>query len=166
MLNQQTAKPLPDIFIGKELLDSRVARYQADKHPVLSQQLSGDGPYREDTKSVWYTREHVESWLDEIRYLNADGMRIYFGAYGDNEEGRPPGQLCLLMVMTRADGSGFQGDIILENESDFEDRLQGARTRTLGPGTGILAQTSVPKEYNYGAPCPPICNPKPPTSPQ
>jgi hypothetical protein len=168
MLNHQTVKPLPDIFIGKELLDSRVARYLTRKHPVLSKQLSGDGPYREDTRSVWYTREHVESWLEEIRHLNADGMRVYFGAYGDNEEGRPPGQLCLLMVMTRSDGSGrLHGDIILEDESDFEARLQGARSKALDPGAGILSQTSIPKEYNYGAPCPPICNPiPPPTSAQ
>ena len=167
MLNQQTVRPLPAIFIGKELLDSRVAGYLADKHPVLSKQLSGDGPYREDTKSVWYTREHVESWLEEIRHLNADGMRVYFGAYGQNEEGRPPGQLCLLMVMTRADGSGrLQKDIILEQESDFEARQQVAISRALDPGSGILGQASIPKEYNYGAPCPPICNPTTPISPK
>jgi hypothetical protein len=157
---------MPAIFIGKELMDNRISNYVTQKYPVLNQQLSGDGPLREDTRSIWYTREHVESWLEEIRHLNADGMRIYFGAYGNNEEGRPPGQLCLLMVMTRSDGPGTpHEDIVLENEPDFEARQQGARSRSLNGGNGILDQTSLPKEYNYGAPCPPICPPTKPTSP-
>ena len=163
MINQQTVQPLPSIFIGKDLISQRVNRYLSDKHPILSQMLSTDGPPREDTKSIWYAKEHVQTWLDEIQYLNADGMRVYFGAYGDNEEGRPPGQLCLLVVLTRADADGLQQDIILENEPDFGLRCEGAQSRSF-PGSGPFGQSAKPKEYNYGAPCPPVCTPPKPVS--
>lgn len=162
MINQQQARPLPAIFIGKDMINARIERYLTQKHPVLSQQLSGDGPYRDDTKSIWYSREHVETWLDEMQHTNADGMRVYFGAYGDNEEGRPAGQLCLLVVLTRTGQYGNQEDIILEDEPDFTVRQESATPKSFS-GNELWLKAR-PKEYNYGAPCPPVCNPAPPTS--
>ena len=155
MLNQQTAPPLPAIFIGKDLINRRVTLYMQNKYPLLSQALSAGGQPREETRSIWYSKDHIKTWLEEIDHHEADGMRVYFGAYGEGEEGRPAGQLCLLMVLTRkADGDDNHKDIILEEEPDFAARL-GAQKRSFD--TGLATSIFRPKEYNFGAPCPPVC---------
>jgi hypothetical protein len=156
MINESTVKPLPDIFCGKDLITNRINNYKNQKHPLLNQQLSTNGVARQDTRSIWYTRQHVETWLDEMNYYNADGMRVYFGAYGEGEEGRPPGQLCLLFVLTRATANGGHKDIILEQEPDFEMRLQSVQN--LAHEEDSFGVAFRPNEYNYGAPCPPVCD--------
>ena len=159
MLSQTTSRPLPAIFIGKDLIVKRIKRYLQNKHPLLSQDLSKDGTPREETRSIWYSREHVATWLEEMDHYQADGIRVYFGAYGDNEEGRPPGQLCLLMVPTRqGDNNMIHNDIILEEEPDFAQRQQsGTQPRTRGLGDDLLTTKPRTREYNYGSPCPPVC---------
>ncbi len=59
---------------------------------------------KEDTKSIWYSKEHIEILLEEIRVWKADGLRIYLGEY--EEAAIAPGQLCLLMVLTRKTADG------------------------------------------------------------
>lgn len=153
MENKKTVKPLPAIFIGKKITTERVERYLKNKHPLLSNAISQNGHPKEDTKSIWYSKEHIETWLDEINIMNADGMRVYFGEYGE-KDGLFAGQLCLLIVPTRLTNSGRHEDIIVENEPDFAERLP-AQARSLG-NTNFDAE-SLHRGYNYGAPCPPIC---------
>jgi hypothetical protein len=155
MLRTETLQPLPAIFVGKDKINTRVKLYQQNKHPLLSEALSNGGVPRQDTKSIWYSREHVETWLNEMNQMDASGIRIYFGAY-EAEAELAAGQLCLLMVLTRAGANAnSHKDIILENEPDFEGRLQLAQSRAIETETGLPAGT--PREYNYGSPCPPIC---------
>lgn len=149
-----TTQPLPEIFVGREVINSRIKLYLQNKHPLLSQALTQNGVSREDTKSIWYSRDYIETIMNEMNIMNADGLRMYFGAYG-NEEGRPEGQLCILMVLTRANGSGHK-DIILENEPQFEIRKNMATARSRSNGSSNH-EDELPREYNYGAPCPPIC---------
>jgi hypothetical protein len=155
MIDNLTVQPLPSIFVGKEIINQRVKLYMQHKHPLLSAGLSKNGVQREETKSIWYSKDHLQTLLNEITLAKGDGMRIYFGAYG-NEEGRPEGQLCLLMVLTRPGTvSGSHKDIILEKEPDFEERKGAFKKRSLG--LDMETEDELPKEYNYGAPCPPIC---------
>jgi hypothetical protein len=148
-----SAVPLPPIFVPKEMISDRVNRFLQTKHNVLSDQLTGTGPSRMDTRSIWYSKEHVQTWLDEINLMGADGMRVYFGAYGpENEDAE--GQLCLLMVLTKSD-NGLHKDIILEDEAP--ERMQETRKlRSILTEDGDKGKKK-PKEYNYGSPCPPIC---------
>jgi hypothetical protein len=155
MSSNTSALPLPAIFVGKETINRRVKRYLQSKHPQLSRTLGGQGTGREDTKSIWYSREHVETWLEEMNGTKADGMRVYFGAYDDNE-GPANGQLCLLMVLTRAGADGAHKDIILEEEADFEARRLAPKERS-APGD-LFDTEGRSREYNYGSPCPPICD--------
>ena len=115
------------------------------KHGLLSNAIN-----KPDTKSVWYSREHIQGLLDEMIHANADGLRIYFGAYSENHEYSK--QLCLLMVMTRLNSQrGFQADFSIEDEPDFSERSALER--------GITDFKK--KDYNVGSPCPPICPPPP-----
>lgn len=166
--------PLPEIFVGKEVINQRVRNFLQSKHPILSQALSEAGAPREETRSIWYSRDHIATWVDEMDLMEADGMRVYLGAYGE-EEAPAPGQLCLLMVLTRAASDGnVHADIILEDETGYDQRQQTARKRSMENGltqgglTGgdLFAGAGLPREYNYGSPCPPVCNGQGPAFPQ
>lgn len=154
LVTPPTAVPLPAIFVPKEMISDRVNRFLQTKHAALSQQLTGNGPSRQDTRSIWYTKEHVQTWLDEMNLMGADGMRVYFGAYGP-ENAEAQDQLCLLMVLTRAE-NGLHKDIVLENEPDFFERQQLPRERSI-LNDDEDEDKKKPKEYNYGSPCPPLC---------
>ena len=137
----ETVKPLPFFFVGKQITNERVNAFLNTKHNLLSDAIS-----KQDTKSVWYSREHIEGLLDEMNHANANGLRIYFGAYNENHEAYS-NQLCLLMVMTRLNSqSGGHADISIEDEPDFPERS--------------VAERGIPdfkKDFNVGSPCPPIC---------
>ncbi|MES1161397.1 MAG: hypothetical protein ABUM51_11605, partial [Bacteroidota bacterium] len=102
-------------------------------------------------------KEHLKTWLAEMDLMGADGMRVYLGAYGE-DEGLASGQICLLMVLTRAymDGN-LHKDIILEDEPEFEGRRQSSEAKR--DGNEIFTDLPIFREYNYGSPCPPICPP-------
>jgi hypothetical protein len=154
MSNNVTTPPLPSIFVGKDVINRRVTLFMQQKHGLLSQVMSQNGTQRQETKCIWYSKEHVETWLNEMSLMNADGMRVYFGTYAE-EDGQAAGQLCLLMVLTRSENNGsIHRDIILENEINFSERSQQGRTRTISTGDNGNGK---PREYNYGAPCPPSC---------
>lgn len=137
MLQQNGATPLPFFFVGKTLTNQRISNFLATKHAILSEGLG-----KTDTKSVWYTRDHIAQLLEEMNRSGADGLRVYFGAYGENET--YSGQLCLLMVMTEPKGqTGGHKDITIEDAADFQARsIDENRTR----------------DFNVGSPCPPICD--------
>jgi hypothetical protein len=150
MITQTSAKPLPFFFIGQSLTQERIGNYLSQKHNLLS---SGLG--REDTKSIWYSREHIVKLLEEIDHNGGDGLRIYFGAYEAGHEFA--GQLCLLMYVTREGGAGesvTHPNVVLENEADYPQRSVQARDTILFPGGSPFGRK---KDFNYGSPCPPRC---------
>lgn len=149
----QSAQPLPDIFIGTEKVKSMAEKYNTEKYPLLLAAQKAKDANRNETKSVWYSKEHVQTWLDEMNIMNASGMRVYFGAY-DEDHHIAPGQQCLVVMLTRptADGVG-NTDIIYENESGFEERKNAsANSKAIS-----FDEEATPKPFNYGSPCPPIC---------
>jgi hypothetical protein len=151
MITQTSAKPLPFFFIGQQQTQERIGNYLSQKHGLLTTSLG-----KPDTKSIWYSREHVEKLLEEIDYNSGDGLRIYFGAYEEGHEFE--GQLCLVMYVTRQEGSGelaTHPNIVLENMPDYESRSAQERDVIFFPGESIF--TSRKKDFNYGSPCPPRC---------
>lgn len=136
MLKSDGAQALPFFFVGKTTTKARIARYAETKHPVLSREMN-----KPDTKSIWYTKEHISFLLDEMNNADADGLRIYFGAYGEQEN--YSGQTCLLMVMTKPGEQTGHIDISVEDEPDFQARSVDGSGR---------------RDFNVGNPCPPMCD--------
>lgn len=135
MLQQDGANPLPFFFVGKAITNERILRFKNTKHKLLSDAIG-----KTDTKAVWYTKEHISHLLEEMNKVDADGLRIYFGSYGEKEQFG--GQLCLLMVMTKAEGNSHK-DITIEDSNDFKARsIDDMQSR----------------DFNVGSPCPPICD--------
>ncbi|HMK26485.1 MAG TPA: hypothetical protein VK483_10685 [Chitinophagaceae bacterium] len=144
-------KPLPLIFEPVETVNKRVTLYLENKYPLLNTQIKANDDSREETRWVWYSKEHIQTWLSEMEDLNADGMRIYFGekeieegdeANTNAQKAKASGQLCLLMILTRPgsfDNSHI--NIIYENESDYVERK-------------ALYDNS--RQFNFGGYCPPM----------
>ena len=59
MFTKELQQPLPAIFIGREKINQRVKLFQQTKHPLLSQALSSNGTPSQETKSIWYYKEHI-----------------------------------------------------------------------------------------------------------
>jgi hypothetical protein len=111
------AKALPGIFIYKEEVNKRVKHYQQSKLPLLTQAIG-----KPDTTSGWYSLAQFEELVREMYYLNADGLRMYFGAYPDNDP-LYANQLCLIFVPTRYDPETRRNkDIIIDDELNFQKR--------------------------------------------
>jgi hypothetical protein len=138
-LNPMATKPLPFFFIGKETTEKRKKKFIETKHDKLSNALR-----KEDTKSIWYSRDHISKLLEEIDHANGDGLRLYFGAYEDGHEFA--GQLCLVMNVTRG-----SRDVILEKEADFPERSKSEKS--FDPNAKLIS-----KDFNFGSPCPPRCD--------
>lgn len=150
---QKLLPPLPYFFIGKAQATARIGQFIAGKHKTLSAELG-----RPDTKHVWYSREHLITLLEEMDFLGASGLRIYFGEY-EAKHSLAPGQTCLIMVPTRTNAKlKGEEDIITEDEPGFDERQQMPKSEPGWRLNGDIIAASLPKEYNYGSPCPPVCN--------
>lgn len=152
-----STKPLPPIFEGKDKINKRVQLYLDGKHALLTNALQQVDSSRVETKWVWYSKEIIQMWLEEIEDLEADGMRIYIGEKeveeGDelntaNQIAKSSGQLCLAMVLTRAGGyTGSHINIDYEAEPDFEDRKTLYESRK---------SNDKERQFNFGGYCPPM----------
>jgi len=152
MRKHSSPHPLPFFYIGKDTTAERIKSYTTHKHELLSNAIS-----KQDTKNIWYSKEHITKLLEEIENAGGDGIRVYFGTYESTHE--YAGQTCLLMNATREYRKGdliFHKDVILENEPDFAERSVLPREMILFSGTDFLNQTN--RDFNYGSPCPPRCD--------
>jgi hypothetical protein len=152
-----TAKPLPSSFIAYETAKKRIDLYRSNAHDMLSKKLSEtEGVPVQETKSVWYSAKQLLEWIDEIIHYGGDGIRIYLGQkeplepgvlYNEKLKEPRPGQLCLIIVPTKA--GAFEDShiniIYNENSQDFRDRKAA---------TNI---TSIGRSLNLGSYCPPLC---------
>jgi hypothetical protein len=147
-------KPLPFFFVGKAVTNERINNYAVNKHNLLSQAIG-----KPDTKNIWYSKEHLAKLLEEIELAGGDGIRIHIGMYEASHEFS--GQLCLLMTTTREVLSGetvIHKNVFIEDEPDFSQRSVLPRSGAF-PGND---QLSGKRDFNYGSPCPPRCEPPPP----
>ncbi len=146
-------KPLPGIFEDYDTINERVKLYIKGKHAALTKAMKEKDETREETRWIWYSREHVQTWLDEMETMGADGMRIYFGEKEVKKEhesdakaqyATAAGQLCLLMVLTRKGGTDdCHENIIYHKEPDYKERK-------------TLYDQRVDKHFNFGGYCPPM----------
>lgn len=144
---------LPYFFVGKDLATERIGNY-ATKHTLLTQALG-----KQDTRSVWYAKEHIERLLEEIDHAEGDGLRIFLGAY-ESTHIDFSGQTCLIMAVTREkvmeDNSVIHENVVLEDEPDFSERSALPRIMPETPFDGGLFKRK--KDFNHGSPCPPLCD--------
>ena len=139
--------PLPFFFVGKDVTNDRIANYLNDKHNILSTALG-----RQDTKSIWYSREHIQKLLDEIDTAEGDGLRICLGAYESTHEFA--GQLCLLMVSTKENTTSdipAHINVYLEEQEDYAER-------SALPRGDAFSDEGTKRDFNFGSPCPPRCD--------
>jgi hypothetical protein len=153
-----SAKQLPIGFLSQELINNRTSLYKMRNQPVLTPEFNVPliEPEKE-TRWVWYAKEQVQTWLNEIEHYNGDGIRIYFGRKGD--EPNPvdpfhafppePGQLCLIMMITQA---GSEKDshinVVYERQPDYNQRCLAT--------PGFENSESRPRGINAGSYCPPM----------
>ncbi|RXK60030.1 hypothetical protein ESA94_13365 [Lacibacter luteus] len=155
MQNQVSYKPLPFFFVGKAVTNDRIGSYVSQKHSILSNAIG-----KPDTKSIWYSKEHLTKLLEEIEHAGGDGIRIHLGMYEQGHEFQ--GQLCLVMNTTReliVGNNTYHPDIVLENEADFAERSTLERDVIVFPGDDPISARK--KDFNFGSPCPPLCDPPP-----
>ncbi|MGD1959790.1 MAG: hypothetical protein ACFB2Y_13100 [Fulvivirga sp.] len=142
MESRKNIKALPYFYVGKKLTDERIARFLKRRYPALCQELG-----RDDTRSIWYTREHIAQLLEEIDNANGNGIRMHFGVY---EEGhRYEGQLCIVSNVTREvtkNGADYNLNVKVEDEPDFIERH------------ALWEEKQAFEDFNFGAPCPPRCD--------
>lgn len=152
MTNENNPKPLPWFFIGREAASQRVKNYEKQKHNLLTDSLG-----KPDTKSIWYSKEHISSLLEEIEHVGGDGVRIYFGAYDVSHESFG-GQLCLIMIPTKELKQGemiTHKNVSIETERDFAERTSLSRDFNLSNEDDEVPTS---RDFNYGSPCPPLCD--------
>lgn len=95
---------------------------------------------KEDSLSVWYSVEELEDFLARVREHGGDGVKLYFGAYGEDYTGNPlyAGRQTVVFVATKA-REAEQGTV---NKDLYINKEEGST---------ILA-------YNFGSLCPPYCS--------
>jgi len=142
---EKSPKKLPFFFIGKKVTEERKENFKKEKYPTLCKELGKD-----DTQSIWYTREHISKLLEEIDHAGGDGISLHFGAY---EKGHSfEGQLCLVMNVTRVKKQGElekRENLFLEDEPDFGERSNSSRSNN--------DSNIIERDFNFGSPCPPRC---------
>ncbi len=146
-----TVKPLPFFYVGKQITTDRINRFTTNKHGLLSQALG-----KQDTQSIWYSKEHFQKLVEEIEFAEGDGVRVHFGMYEEGHEFQ--GQLCLLFNTTRAevvDDITLHNNVVLEDEPNYEERSSLPREIILYPGEGCAGDI---RDFNLGSPCPPRCD--------
>lgn len=95
---------------------------------------------KEDSLSVWYSREELEEFLTTVKEHGGDGIKMYFGAYGHDDAPKPlyADRQTIVLVATKTRET-INGDV---NKDLYVSNKEK---------TSILA-------YNVGKMCPPICN--------
>jgi hypothetical protein len=130
-----TQKPLVGQLVGKEHVDDLIRNYKKERWVHNSNRLG-----KADSLSAWFSLESLKGFLEVAREENADGIKIYFGAYPENFEKKPEysGRQTVVLVATKekhtSEGKTINKDIYRHKDGK----------------TDILA-------FNFSALCPPNC---------
>ena len=121
-------------FVDTAHVDTVIRNYKKERWVQNSQRLG-----KEDSLSVWYSVEELETFLEKVKDHGADGVRMYFGAYGPEYKTHPlyAGRQTVVLVATK------------NKETETGDANKDVYISTEN-GTSILA-------YNVGKLCPPFC---------
>ena len=133
-----TAKNRVGKFVDTSHVDSVIRNYKKERWVHNSERIG-----KEDSLSGWWSIEEMEDFIAEAKMHGADGLKFYFGAYGEDYKEEPlyAGRQTLVMVGTKEAQTAMgvkNKDIYMQTEN----------------GTNILA-------YNKIKLCPPDCGPRP-----
>jgi hypothetical protein len=122
-------------FVSTEHVDTVIKNYKQNRWVHNSRRLG-----KEDSLSVWFSVEDLETFLEKAKEHGGDGVRFYFGAYDENFTEKPlyAGRQTVVMVATKQK----------ETMSGTTDKDIYFNT---DKGSSILA-------YNVGRLCPPTCH--------
>ena len=116
-------------------VDTVIKNYKKERWVHNSKRIG-----KEDSLSVWYSVEELEDFLQKAKEHGGDGIKIYFGAYGNEDAPKPlyAGRQTVVLVATKQKETA-QGTV---NKDIYINTAEG---------NTILA-------YNVGGLCPPFCN--------
>ena len=128
-------------YVNTEHVDTAIRHYKQERWIHNSERIG-----KEDSLSVWYSAEELEEFVQTVRAHGADGVRMYFGVYGEDAP-RPglEGRQTIVLVATKSKEEGER----LQHKDFYITRNGKA---------DILA-------FNMGIPCPPLYCPGTPASP-
>jgi len=134
----QTSTKKVGKYVSTKHVDTVIRNYKKERWIHNSERIG-----KEDSLSAWWSIEEMEDFIAQAKQHGADGLKFYFGAYGEDYKEVPEyaGRQTLVMVGTKETqtGSGLKDkDIYVQTEN----------------GTNILA-------YNRSRLCPPDCSPHP-----
>jgi hypothetical protein len=121
-------------FVNTNHVNTVIRNYKQNRWVHNSKRLG-----KEDSLSVWFSVEDIESFLAKAKEHGADGVRYYFGAYDETFAENPlyAGRQTVVMVATK------QKDTI-NGTTDKDIYINTEK------GSNILA-------FNIGRLCPPCC---------
>lgn len=122
-------------LVGTKHVNTVISNYKKERWVHNSKHIG-----KEDSLSVWYSVEELEEFLQKVKDHGGDGVKMYFGAYGQEDapkEGYADRQTIVLVATKQkeaASGKVVDKDLYISSEK----------------GNTILA-------YNIGKICPPFC---------
>lgn len=122
-------------YVNKEHVDTVIRNYKQERWIHNSERIG-----KEDSLSAWWSVEELEEFLAYAKSNGADGVKFYFGAYGETAEvPEYADRQTLVMVGTKqkvnAAGIPTNKDLYIQNGTQQPE---------------IVA-------YNMGGLCPPFC---------
>ena len=126
------------VKVGKRVntahVDKVIRNYKQERWANNSKHIG-----KADSLSVWFSVEELEEFMEDIKKLGGDGVRIYFGAYDNDtsENSLYAGRQTVVFVGTK----------YKETENGRNNKDMYINTEE---GHSILA-------YNNGTICPPFC---------
>lgn len=134
MLKPEMSKKVGS-YLETQEVDSLLLNYKKTRWIFNSQKIG-----KADSLSSWYTLDELMEFLQKAKRYEADGVRLYFGAYPKDFKKKPEyaERQTIVLVATKSvsgeNGSGIDKNIYINSEN----------------GSQILA-------YNVGRLCPPMC---------
>jgi len=102
-------------YVNTEHVDGLIRNYKTERWIHNSERMGTN-----DTLGVWYTIDELEEFIQTARMQGADGIRLYFGVYGDNAP-RPgsQGKQTIALVATHtelaSDGKEVRKDLYINS---------------------------------------------------
>lgn len=90
-------------FLDNKEVDSLVGTYKQDRWVSNSEKLG-----KEDSLTVWYSVEELESMLERVKIHGGNGVKFAFAAYPQNYQidAEVAGRQTMVMIATRRNGIG------------------------------------------------------------
>ena len=127
-------------LVNSKHVDSLLGNYKKERWVQNTKHIG-----KEDSLSVWYSVEELQSFLELAKQHGADGIKMYFGVYKADtaKEASYEDRQTIVMVATKS--------------KQIENGLTIDKSVYINAGTNVEILA-----YNTGRLCPPNCTPPPP----